>query len=198
METYQNLETVLIKKFESKKSFSCLTNSFYTKKEGEIENWGPITDDCAAFMKEILQPTDFLKKEIFNAYKEMNLDTNRGYVAFHMRFGDEALIEKKYSMDACLIVSNLLNQLMRDNPHLQIVFLSDSSIMANQIKEMTPGIFYWNSKKVHLGHLDDESAILNTMVDFFILANSDVIIGNRSGFSVASVVIFNKQFINAL
>jgi hypothetical protein len=96
------------------------------------------------------------------------------------------------------MVSNVLKKIMQDNPRTQIVFLSDSTIMANQIQAMTPGIYYWNSKKVHLGNLDDKSAILNTMVDFFILANSDVIIGNRSGFSLASTVIFNKQFINIL
>jgi len=195
---YHTIEECLIKKFESKDSFACVTNSLYTKKEDKLENWGPITEDCAAFMKEILQPNDLLKKEIFNAYKEMNLDTSRGYATVHMRFGDEALIEKKYSTDASLMVSNVLKKIMQDNPRTQIVFLSDSTIMANQIQAMTPGIYYWNSKKVHLGNLDDKSAILNTMVDFFILANSDVIIGNRSGFSLASTVIFNKQFINIL
>ena len=95
---------------------------------------------------------------------------------------------------------NLKNNtyIIQDNPRTQIVFLCDSNIMANQIQAMTPGIFYWNSKKVHLGLLDDTSAILNTMVDFFILANADTILANRSGFAVASTVIFNKQFINIL
>ena len=196
--SYEKIEESLINKLESKESFSCLTNSYYTRVGDALGNWGPITEDCAAFMKQILQPNDCLKKQIFNAYKEMNLDTSRGYAAVHMRFGDEALNDKKYNIDASLMVSNVLKKIIQDNPRTQIVFLCDSNIMANQIQAMTPGIFYWNSRKVHLGLLDDTSAILNTMVDFFILANADTILANRSGFAVASTVIFNKQFINIL
>jgi hypothetical protein len=67
--------------------------------------------------------------------------------------------------------------------------------MGKMIHDMSPGIFYWDNKKVHLGNLDDESAILSTMVDFFIIANADAIIANLSGFSRSASLIFNKPVV---
>jgi len=190
---YDKIEECLIDKFKSNKSFACLTNAFYTKINGKLENWGSITDDCAAFMREILTPNNFLKKELFNAYKTMNIDMTKGYSVIHWRFGDALLIERKYSEEYCINIREILIDICSKKQDKQFVFLCDSEIMGQIIHSITPGIFYWNSKKVHLGVLDDESAVLNTMVDFFIIANADSIISNGSGFSNAASIIFNKH-----
>lgn len=195
MISYENLDSTLINNFKSNKPFTCLTNGFYTKIDGKLENWGPITEDCAAFMREILTPNDFLKKEIFNAYKTIGIDMTRGYAAIHLRFGDDLLIDKKYSKNHCINVRDMLTDICTGNPDKQFVFLCDSEKMGQIIHSITPGIFYWNSKKVHLGNLDDESAVLHTMMDFFIIANAEAIISNRSGFSTAASIIFNKPIV---
>jgi hypothetical protein len=192
---YDKIEECLIDKFKSNQPFACVTNAFYTGTGAKLENWGSITDDCAAFMREILTPNNLLKKELFNAYKTMNIDMTKGYAVVHLRFGDELLINKKYSEEYCINVKDMLTNISIKNPDKQFVFLCDSEMMGQIIHSITPGIFYWNSKKVHLGHLDDESAVLNTMVDFFIIANADAIISNRSGFSTAVSIIFNKPIV---
>jgi len=144
-------------------------------------------------MREILTPNNFLKKELFNAYKTMNIDMTKGYSVIHWRFGDALLIERKYSEEYCINIREILIDICSKKQDKQFVFLCDSEIMGQIIHSITPGIFYWNSKKVHLGVLDDESAVLNTMVDFFIIANADSIISNGSGFSNAASIIFNKH-----
>jgi len=193
--SYDNLDYVLKKKFKEQNSFTCLTNAFYTRIDGKLENWGSITEDCAAFMREILKPNDFLKKEIFKAYQEMNIDMTRGYTAIHVRFGDKLLIDKRYSDTFCVTTSNYITDLCVSNPDKQFIFLCDSDKMGKMIHDMSPGIFYWDNKKVHLGNLDDESAVLSTMVDFFIIANADAIIANLSGFSRSASLIFNKPVV---
>jgi hypothetical protein len=195
MISFENLDSTLINNFKENKPFACLTNGFYTKNDGKLENWGSITEDCAAFMRQILTPNDFLKKEIFNAYKKMNIDMAKGYNAIHMRFGDDTLIDKKYNENVCIMIRDFLTDICTSNPDEQFVFLCDSEKMGQIIHSITPGIFYWNSKKVHLGNLDNESAVLSTMVDFFIIANADAIIAPMSGFSKTASLIFNKPIV---
>jgi len=55
--TYNHIYIGLDTMFDKGRSFGVMTNSFYTLKNGILENFGPITEDCRDYLKDILSPT---------------------------------------------------------------------------------------------------------------------------------------------
>ena len=183
---YNGLETL----FQIDETFSVITNSFYTV---PLQNFGPITDDCRKFMKDLLKPNDVLKKAIFDTYKSMNIDFTKGYRVIHLRVGDHALIHGGFDLDICKSLSNMITNIMSNNPY-QYILLSDSSVMANEIARLT-NINYWDNQKTHLGSLNNKEGVTSTLVDFFIMAGSDLILYNGSGFAEIVSVIYEQPIV---
>ena len=188
--TYITLDTM----FDKGTSFNVMTNSFYTLKNGKLENYGPITEDCAEYMRDILSPSI----EVENKMKEiLEMHNLTHYKVIHLRLGDKFLHNNKYDDELYNLYYNKILELKND----KYILLSDSSIIANKLKkeinELNDSIhlYYWDNNKIHLGDLknknSDNSNIVDTMVDFFIMSKSSEIISNGSGFSQVASVIYS-------
>ncbi len=205
--SYNHIYVTLDSMFNGQ-SFNVMTNSFYTLKNGKLENYGPITEDCAEYMRDILSPSI----EVENKMKEileMNKLTN--YKVIHLRFGDKFLHNNEYDDTIYNLYYNKILEIKNDpNLNCKYILLSDSSIIANKLKkeinelktnnelksnDSVIDLYYWNNTKIHLGDLknknSDNSNIVDTMVDFFIMSKSSEIISNGSGFSKIASVIYN-------
>jgi len=195
---YNHIYVGLDKLFDKGKSFGVMTNSFYTLKNGILENYGPITEDCRDYLKDILTPT----VEVENKMKEvLNMYNLTNYIVIHLRVGDIFLNENKYNEGLYKLYYNKILELKHTNQ--KYILLSDSSIIANKLKkeinELNDSIdlYYWDNSKIHLGDLKNKNSnILDTMVDFFIMSKSTQIIANGSGFSKISSVIYDIPYVN--
>lgn len=191
--SYNHIHIMLDSMFKGE-SFGVMTNSFYTLKNGILENYGPITEDCRDYLKNILSPTI----EVENKMKEILVNLTN-YKVIHLRFGDKYLNENSYNEEIYNMYYNKIRNLKYTND--KYILLSDSSIMANKLKkeinELNDSIdlYYWDNSKIHLGDLKNKNSnILDTMVDFFIMSKSTQIIANGSGFSEINSVIYNIPY----
>ena len=185
--------------FDKGQSFGVMTNSFYTLKNGILENFGPITEDCRNYLKDILSPT----VEVENKMKEiLDIHNLTNYKVIHLRFGDRFLNENGYNEE----IYKLYYDKIRNLKHDKYILISDSSIMANKLKkkinelkmknDSVIDLYYWDNTKIHLGDLKNKkSNIVDTMVDFFIMSKSSQIISNGSGFSEINSVIYNIPYV---
>jgi len=185
--SYDKMDNYLKDKFLSNIPFSIITNSLYT---------GEIPDDCKRFLKDIFRPNDILKKHIYNAYKEMNIDYNKGYKAIHLRLGDRFLYEELTFSPSMIdtIVSDIQAVLLHF-PSDQFVLLSDSAIVARELKTRISSLFYMDTTKTHLGSLNNRDALVNTLVDYFILSKSqEIFVNTSSGFSLSISNIYGQKY----
>lgn len=203
---YENIYYNLQCNFAAKKSFVITTNSFYTinnnidKKNNNdaILNWGSISDDCRIFLKDIFRPTLEVENKIeyiFNSVYNIKRDN---YAVIHLRFGDKCLNNNEFDVIVYQNCFFTINNLLVKNPNKNIkyILISDSSIIAKKLHVCIKDLYYWENNKVHLGELynNSDSAILDTLVDFFIMSGSKYIISNGSGFSKVVSLIYDIQY----
>jgi len=186
--SYEDIYTQLEIIFKKDESFSLLTNSFYKNE---------ITDDCKAFLKDILTPNDELNEKIDTVYQTMNLNTQIHYSVIHLRFGDNCLHNDVFDEYFLQKSYNKIYEFIKNHPDTQFVLLTDSNVIGNELKKRIPSLFYFNNKKIHLGDLKNlEHGVSDTLVDFFIMTKSEQIFYlNHSGFSRYICEIYNKNYI---
>ena len=145
---YNKLEN----KFKSNESFSIMTNSFYTFNNGNIENWGNISDDCKRYIKDILSPIDSINdilQDVFtNVYK---ININDPYQVIHLRMGDHFIHNNSFNIEKYNIYYNKISNLINNNYNTKYILISDSSKIAQKLKSEIPQLYYWDNSKVHLG-----------------------------------------------
>ena len=189
------------KLFETNKSFNIATTSFYNIYNNNTYNWGEIPKNCSEYIKDILQPTNELEdriKYVFNSiydikdfekFKVIHIRTS-GNVPYVNNCYSDSLYNEYYTK-----ISNIIN----NNTDIKFVLTSDSSMLANKLNDNIKELYYWDNKKVHIGELYDnvDSALLDTLTDFFILSKSCEIISNGwSGFSKSVSLIYNIKYTN--
>ena len=193
---YFSIDNQMKSLFEKNETFSCMTNGFYDKSNGSLRNFGEISMECKLFLKDILTPNEELTNTIQQVYDDMNIDMNKGYSIIHLRFGDNFLHHNAFD-------NNLFNHLngvllnMTSNKDKQFILLTDSQSMGSKLKESNPLLFYWDSKKIHLGDLTNynRESIKDTMVDFFIITKCEEIFSlNNSGFSKIPSLIYDIKY----
>ena len=195
--SYNHIYITLDSMFDKGTSFNVMTNSFYTLKNGKLENYGPITEDCSEYMRDILSPSI----EVENKMKEiLDMHNLTNYKVIHLRFGDKFIHNNEYDDELYNLYYNKILELKYD----KYILLSDSSIIANKLKKEinelksnTIDLYYWDNTKIHLGDLKNKKSdndILDTMVDFFIMSKSSEIISNGSGFSQIASVIYSIPY----
>ena len=145
-------------------------------------------------MKEILSPTSELEELLNNVFKNVyKININDGYKVIHLRFGDSYIHSNCFDKNLYDYYYNKINNLIHKNDD-NYVLISDSSEMANKLKENIPKLLYWDNDKIHLGELIniEKSNILDTLVDFFIISKSkEILSSGTSGFSRINSVIYN-------
>jgi hypothetical protein len=95
-----------------------------------------------------------------------------------------------------IIYNYKINTIINNDKNTNYILISDSSIIANKLKENIESIHYWDSCKIHLGDLKNytNTNILDTLIDFFIMSSSVEIISNWSGFSKVISEIYDIKY----
>jgi hypothetical protein len=197
-QSYEDIYLKLDNRFQSGESLSIMTNSFYSFSGGKIVNFGDITEDCRLYIKDILAPTiqveDMIKYVFNEVYK---IDMNQDFKVIHIRFGDEFIRKNIYDCHLYKCYYDKITNLVNNNESEKYVLITDSSVIANQLKKDIPQLLYWNNSKIHLGELINmqNSSILDTIVVFFIMSRSKEIISDSgSGFSWVNSIIYNIKY----
>lgn len=201
--SYNSIDDKLIKLFSQDKTFSIMTNAFYTKRNNNVENFGDISSDCKDYIKNIFTPNKKLNDYIKNIYVNLNIDLNKSYSVIHLRFGDNFIRNDMFAEDLFTMYNNKINNLIKNNTSQQFILISDSSKIAKEIKKNNPKLFYWENKKIHIGDLicdDLKNGIMDTLADFFIMSNSNKIyhyaFNGISGFSKMVSLLYDIEYIN--
>lgn len=188
--------------FENKKSFTVITNSFYsTNSDGTVYNYGEISNECKQFLKEILTPNELFQKRINSIFEYFNFSENDDYCIIHVRMGDNYLY---HNSDLDANVFNLLNNKINfilDNDLKKVVLITDTRNLGISLRDYPrvnkSNFIYWDNCKTHLGDLNNASAeaISDTLVDFFIMSKANKIFYlNESGFSKICSLIYDIEY----
>ena len=187
--------------FECNESFSIITNSFYSiDSDNYLSNFGKIGTDCKDFLKSILRPTCEVTSKKTGVFRDIyKMEELHQYSVIHLRFGDKFIHDKTaVDHDKYNTYCGKVRDILDSNTDKSYILITDSSEMANRIKTDIGRICYWENSKVHLGDLksndDDGTAILDTMVDFFIMAGASEILSNGSGFSTIVSEIYDVTY----
>jgi len=193
---FDQVEEELEGSFQSGQSFSCITNSFYSKENGK-HVVGNISDDVVTIMKKILSPNERLKSILLNYYKSLGIVPSDNYAVIHLRFGD-ICIEHPESTNVQIIeyLVNKIPTIQAQTPGVKFILFTDSAAIGTLLKEKIPSLFYTNTKRIHLGVLSSSLEGLDTTIaEMMIISNAKVILTNsRSGFSNLPAVIYNIPY----
>jgi len=198
---YNDIYAALVQAFDMNESFSCISNSFYTRINNEMCHWGPIQNDCKQFLKDLFVPTDEMNQYIQDIFTTININCGRPYRVIHLRFGDDYIHQGTFDENRLAVFCEKIQTIIMDGS--QYILLTDSVTMGSVLKEKIPSLFYYNNKKVHLGdlrtplHISDFNeldGVRDTMADFFILSKSEKIYSNGSGFSLIHSLIHDIEY----
>ena len=160
---------ILEKLFQNGFNFSVITNCLL--KDIFVEE---IDDDCREFILKILQPTKIINDKIEQIFNELQVFEH--YNAIHIRFGDTFLCDHKLDYDVLNKIDSTIKSIIEksDKP---VVLISDSESMSKELVKNNHNLHYWDNRKIHIGYLFNynEEAIVDTLVDFFILSKSKTI-----------------------
>jgi hypothetical protein len=195
--SYEDIYLKLNDNFNSGKPLTVITNSFYNLQGNILSNFGQISDDCADYIKDILSPSIEVENKlnfVFSSIYKINM--NDSFKVIHLRFGDKYIHENIFDDVIYRQYYSKIYSIINQNKNEKYILISDSSEMAKKLKIDIPELFYWDNSKIHLGDLIniENSKILDTMVDFFIISRSKEIISNGSGFSHINSVIYNIKY----
>lgn len=192
--SYNEIYNKLTKLFNEGKTFTVMTNSFYTVTNGNTSNWGELTDECKTYLKNILCPSVELSN---NINKIINTVYNiKTFKIIHLRLGDKFIHNNIYDDSLYNLYYEKISKLVNNNKDINYVLISDSSIISNKLKNNIERLYYWDNKKVHIGDLYNNSstAMCDTLTDLFIMSKSNEIISNGSGFSIVISKIYNIKY----
>jgi len=193
----QNFQKNLEELFKKNENFSILTSLFYTKNENGIyENYGKIPENIQNKLKKLLVPNKIVKDKLEDVFKNIyKLDKEEKYKVIHIRTGDKYLINNEKYNNYDDYIKNLLLKILfyikNDDTNYKYILISDSKEFALDIKNFLPRILYWDNKKTHIGYLNNEEGLLDTIIDFITLSKSEEIVSNGSGFSEIVSEIYN-------
>ena len=197
--SYDDIYIELEKLFQSGRTFSVMTNSFYNYQNGLLTNFGAISNDCSEFFKDLLSPSIEVENTLESVFKTVyNINMNDNFKVIHLRFGDSFIHENMYNNTLYNTYFDKVSKLVNQSNNEKYILISDSSEIAKKLKANIPELLYWDNTKIHLGDLINiqTSNILDTIVDFFIMSRSNQIISNGSGFSEVCSTIFNIKYIH--
>lgn len=125
---------------------------------------GEITEECKEFIKNILTPNEEFQKYIDETFINYKIPEN--YHILHFRLGDSFLVQN--------LEGNLSNAVNKYNEWREDidVFISDSLIFKEKIKENNNNVITLNTEPVHLGYANHSNNIKDTLLEFFIITKS--------------------------
>lgn len=140
---------------------------------------------------------DIIKKNVKNI---LPLLPNK-YICIHVRLGDHFLETDKQFVacknDVRHVSEDTLYKYIEDNNDKDIIFLCDNNDYKLKLKEKYNNIII---TKAQIGHTSlintTENQVIDTITEFYILSNSELIYGNNSGFSRLASKFKNIKYIN--
>lgn len=196
--SYDDIYTKLNNIFMKGETFSIMTNSFYNLNNGTLANFGPISEECRDYLKSILSPSYEIETKMNYVFNDVyNIEPFNNFKIIHLRFGDNYLHNNVFDKNVYNLYFTKIRTVVNQNPDIKFILLSDSSKMANKLKENIPLINYWDNSKIHLGDLQNrkENSVFDTLVDFFIMTKAnEILVVNNSGFSNVVSLIYNIKY----
>jgi len=194
-ENYNSIYEAIETQFSSDRSFTCISNSFYTKMNGQMVNWGKIDESCKKFFREIFTPNDEMLSYIQYILNSIHIG-NESYNIIHLRFGDAYIHDGVFDNEELHMIHIKLQSIIHDGS--KYILLTDSDKMGDALKEKNPSLFYYKNAKIHLGDLRSQTtsqmAIKDTLADFFILSKANKIYSNGSGFSIVNSILYSIDY----
>lgn len=156
-----------------------------------------ITDEERKIIGDKFVPTEQLQKEIDNTLIELHLE-KKEYTVLHLRLGDKYLVNNECMSDNNINkLCNIINILVPPCAHL--LLLSDNNYVKEKLRHIYPHFVIHNKEIVHTTYSTVNNALLNTLVDFFLVANSNTVTTlspywHISGFSQYCCIMNNIPF----
>lgn len=184
----------------NKKVYFVKSNYFSPKYKESINN---IKDE---FFTNVLKPTQEILNIVNNIYLQNNIKKNE-YVSVHIRSGDYNMSNNS-SRDLRINLSNkniyldlnnkIQNILKKHNINIPILIHSDSLKLKNELKNINNNYIICDLQIKHIAEkigIDTEEAVIDTIAEFYIVANANKIImyPSYSGFSHIASLINNAE-----
>jgi hypothetical protein len=122
-----------------------------------------IDEECKDFIKKLLTPEPSLEEEVRKVRECIPFDS---YSILHFRLGDDELVYKKHTE-----VSNSIIQKIRLNKDTKSVLISDSNILKKH-HDVIKEVFVLQTKPSHIGTLNNDESIKDSLVDFILVTRS--------------------------
>uniref|UniRef100_A0A6C0B1L4 Uncharacterized protein n=1 Tax=viral metagenome TaxID=1070528 RepID=A0A6C0B1L4_9ZZZZ len=130
-----------------------------------------------------INPNEILIQSVKKFMSELHL-FNKNFTTIHIRCGDDTF-NGKTDLTRFALIANRLYPFLSQNKNSKILIISNSNLIKQYIRKLGfENIYFKISKIVHLGGdgnfhkttTRDDSALLETLVDFFVMSNSNLII----------------------
>jgi ASC-1-like (ASCH) protein len=202
-DSYEHVYKTIENLFKSDKSFSAITNCFYTlNTRGFLENYGKIPDDIQLILRDILQPNDIIEEKIDNIFKNIyRFDKNEKYKVIHLRMGDSDLLHKNCLENSVVEKTYYtIKKYIDNNVESKYILITDSIQMGMLLPKKIPNLLYWENNKIHIGGLyrvdsEIDNNLVDTIIDFITISRCSEIISNyNSGFSLINSCIYNIKY----
>jgi hypothetical protein len=194
--SYNDIYRELNNIFNSGKSFSVMTNSFYNLNMNHLSNWGKISIECRFFLKNIFTPSTEIETKMAYIFDTIyNIKHDEKFKVIHLRLGDNFIHNDVYDYNLHEMYYTKINRIINNNTEdIKYVLISDSAFVAKKIKANLNKICYWDNQKIHIGDLINNtgSSLMDTLTDFFIMSKATEIISNgSSGFSTSVSIMYD-------
>lgn len=130
-----------------------------------------------------INPNEILRQRVQKFMAELNLPY-KNFTTIHIRCNDQTFNGKE-DITRFTLIANRLYTFLSQNKESKVLIISNSNLIKLYIKKLGIGnICFKISKIVHLGGdgnshkttTKDDTALLETLVDFFVMANSKLIL----------------------
>ena len=200
---YQKINNIEIEKYiKLKYDFFYITedeisrlNNFTIKKPYDYYDGGGYNGDI--YVNEVFYFDNIVKTNVKNILP--SLPTN--YISIHIRLGDKFLeTDKKFvkcKKDTRFFSEEKIYKFIEDNSDKNIILFSDNNNYKLKIKNKYNNIFISNSQIGHTSLSNTTNRqILDTITEFYILSNSQLIYGaSCSSFSITASKFNNVKYI---
>jgi hypothetical protein len=153
------------------------------------------------YMQKILEPSLEMDKYIDETLDLLNLN-KREYVIIHIRCGDEYLTQNNtnFAIDYIKKIFQELTNIFNNNYSKNYLLIADNNEIKQFLVKMFPNIKTLYKEITHLGEdANNLDKIKNTMLDFYLIANSNYIYSftsylHGSGFSLWSATTYGIPY----
>jgi len=161
-----------------------------------------ITIEQSNKLRFLFEPSNEINDKVNEILNNLSI-IKKDYFILHIRSGDGYLIDKKNKFDTLYFqsVKDEITKFITKNKNVNILLISDNNIIKLLLSEIFPNIKFLVHDITHIGEgvKLQENKIKNTMIDFFLMANSSFIFSLTSyahgtGFSYWCSRIYNIPY----